>query len=233
MKAKKSVLTKEEREVLLLAAAHPNGQHLNNTKIGQHLGISVSKVKILIHQACVKLKAHNRNEAILSAIEWGEIGLDEVYTLDELAEFYGSLCPDMLRKIAHRMRQGLEYDHLLRDGEQIVRTDRRQDTILTQSERDVLTLAARGLTNKEIADALYMSISTIRAFLYHAYPKLGVHRRADAVMLALKRGEISVGEIHSPDELLDSLVPLGADTLDKIAQLISQKLEREPVSINS
>lgn len=59
------ILTKEERGILILGALHPNSKHLSNGEISQRLGIPVTMVKTLIHQACVKLGADNRNEAVL------------------------------------------------------------------------------------------------------------------------------------------------------------------------
>src|SRR4030042_6536852 len=101
MKTKSTVLTREERDILILGAIHPRGKHLSNSEIGQRLGISIGRVKTLIHQACVKLEAHNRNEAIFLAIIRGEINLNEFYSLEGLAELFCSLGPDMLRRIAH------------------------------------------------------------------------------------------------------------------------------------
>lgn len=231
MKAKGTILTREERDVLVLAALH--GQHLSNSEIGQRLGVSVNRVKTIIHQACVKLEAHNRNEAIFLAIRRGEMSLNEFYSLDELAEILSSLDPDMLRRIAHLVHQEVEHGHLPGKDEQIIRTDRRQDTILTKRERDVLILASRGFTNKEIADRLYISIGAVRIFLNRACTKLGAHKRADAVVLALKQREISVGEISSLNELLQFLAPLGAESVEKIAQLLDQKLGQEPIPTGS
>ena len=228
MKTKSTVLTREERDILILAALH--GQHLSNTDIARSLGISVSRVKTLIHQACVKLEAHNKNEAIFVAImKRGEISPTEFYSLDELAEILISLSPDMLRRIAHLVRQELEHGQLPSKDEQIICTDRRQDAILTKRERDVLILVTRGLTNKEIADRLCISISAVRTFLNQACTKLGARKRADALVLALKQREISLGEIFSLNEVVQSLAPLGAESIEKIAQLLSQKLGQEPV----
>jgi len=233
MKTKSTVLTTEERDILILGTIHPRGKHLSNSEIGQRLGISVSRVKNLIHQACVKLEAHNRIEAIFFAMKQGEIDINEVYSLDEIAEILSSLSPDMLRRIAHLVRQELEGGHLPGKDEQIITTDRRQDTILTKRERDVLILAGRGLTNKEIADKLYISISAVRTFLNRACTKLGARRRADAVVLALKQREISVGEITSLNEVVQGLAPLGADSVEKMAQLLNQELGQEPVPTGS
>ncbi len=231
MKTKSTVLTREERDVIILVA--PHGKHLNNSEIAQRLGVSVNRVKTLIHQACVKLEAHNRNEAIYFAIKRGEIGLDEVYSLDEVAEILSSLSPDVLIRIAHLMRQELEHGHLPGEDEQTVCTDRRQNTTLTNRERDVLILAARGLTNREIADSLCISIGSVRIFLYRACTKLGAHKRADAVLLALKQGEIGVGEITSLNEIVQNFASSGAESLEKVAQLLNQKLGQEPVLTGS
>jgi DNA-binding NarL/FixJ family response regulator len=234
MKTKSNVLTREERDILILGALYPRGKHLNNTEIAQRLGVSVSRVKRLIHRACVKLGAHNRNEAIFFAImKRGEISVNEVYSLDELAELFSSLSPDMLRRIAHLVRQELEQGHLPGKDEQIIPTDRRQDTTLTKRERDVLILVGRGLTNKEIADRLYISISAVRTFLNRACTKLGARKRADAVVLALKQREISVGEVFSLNELVQGLAPLGAESVEKIAQLLNQKLGQEHIPTGS
>jgi DNA-binding CsgD family transcriptional regulator len=49
---------------------------------------------------------------------------------------------------------------------------------LTAQEYEIATLAAAGLTNKQIAQRLYLSPRTIGAHLYRAYPKLGISSRA-------------------------------------------------------
>ena len=49
---------------------------------------------------------------------------------------------------------------------------------LTPTERRVAELASGGLSNKEIAHALVVTVNTVEAHLSRAYAKLGVHRRA-------------------------------------------------------
>ncbi len=49
---------------------------------------------------------------------------------------------------------------------------------LTPTEERVAALAADGLSNKEIAAALFVTVHTVEAHLSHAYAKLGVHSRA-------------------------------------------------------
>lgn len=50
---------------------------------------------------------------------------------------------------------------------------------LTKREREIVALAARGLTNKEIADSLVISVRTVDNHLSNAYAKLGVSTRAE------------------------------------------------------
>jgi DNA-binding CsgD family transcriptional regulator len=51
-------------------------------------------------------------------------------------------------------------------------------TSLTPSEQNVIDLAASGLSNKEIARQLFVSINTVEGHLSRAYVKLGVRSRA-------------------------------------------------------
>jgi DNA-binding CsgD family transcriptional regulator len=62
---------------------------------------------------------------------------------------------------------------------------------LTARERETVELAARGLTNREIAETLYVSLRTVNSHLNHAYTKLGTSDRAKlAGLLGLdQRGE--------------------------------------------
>ena len=49
---------------------------------------------------------------------------------------------------------------------------------LTAQELQVVRLAAEGLTNREVAERLYLSHRTVGAHLYRAFPKLGITTRA-------------------------------------------------------
>ena len=49
---------------------------------------------------------------------------------------------------------------------------------LTPSERRVSALAADGMTNKEIAQALFVTVNTVETHLRHSYRKLGINSRA-------------------------------------------------------
>jgi two-component system, NarL family, response regulator DevR len=57
---------------------------------------------------------------------------------------------------------------------------------LTEREREVLALVARGLTNKQIADKLYVSEKTARNHVSHILEKLGFSRRSEAAAFAVE-----------------------------------------------
>jgi two-component system, NarL family, response regulator LiaR len=65
---------------------------------------------------------------------------------------------------------------------------------LTERELDVLRLAARGQTNKQIGLALGISDRTVQNHLANVYGKLEVASRTEAVTAALQRGLISLNE---------------------------------------
>ena len=59
---------------------------------------------------------------------------------------------------------------------------------LTERERDVLTRLAQGMTNKEIAQTLFLSVRTVEAHLHNVYGKLNVASRTEAVLWAVQHG---------------------------------------------
>ncbi len=59
---------------------------------------------------------------------------------------------------------------------------------LTGREREVLTLLAEGLGQKDIAERLFISPRTVATHIQRVLTKLGVHNRAQAVALAYEEG---------------------------------------------
>jgi DNA-binding NarL/FixJ family response regulator len=59
---------------------------------------------------------------------------------------------------------------------------------LTRRERDVLRLIALGQTNREIADTLSLTVSTVKTHVEHLIGKLGVSDRTQAAVRAIELG---------------------------------------------
>jgi DNA-binding NarL/FixJ family response regulator len=59
---------------------------------------------------------------------------------------------------------------------------------LTDRESDVIGLLAKGMTNKDIAQTLFLSVRTVEAHLRNIYGKLGVASRTEAVLWAVEHG---------------------------------------------
>ncbi len=61
-------------------------------------------------------------------------------------------------------------------------------SLLSDREREVLLRVARGLTNKQIADELYMSISTVKSHIRSVFQKLDLSSRTEAAIFAVREG---------------------------------------------
>jgi DNA-binding CsgD family transcriptional regulator len=59
---------------------------------------------------------------------------------------------------------------------------------LTRAERRVAELVARGLTNREIAELLFLSSRTVEAHLSHVFRKLDLSSRAKLAALMAELG---------------------------------------------
>jgi len=70
---------------------------------------------------------------------------------------------------------------------------------LSERERQILTLLARGYSNRRIAESCYLSINTVRTHVQNVLIKLGVHSKLEAVALAVRRGLVTAGNPPAGD----------------------------------
>lgn len=63
---------------------------------------------------------------------------------------------------------------------------------LTKRENEVLALVATGKSNKEIADALFISVKTVETHKTHVLMKLGLNNNSELVRYAIKNNIISI-----------------------------------------
>ena len=67
--------------------------------------------------------------------------------------------------------------------------------LLTEREMEVLKLVTKGLSNKDIADDLSLSIRTVQGHLANIFNKLRVSSRTEAVVHALKEGWVALDDV--------------------------------------
>ncbi|WP_050979778.1 response regulator transcription factor [Fictibacillus macauensis] len=93
----------------------------------------------------------------------------------------------------------IEAIHQISRGEPYWPTSRRkpqveEDHPLSQREKEVLTLIAKGYSNKEIAHVLVISVKTVETHKGHVMEKLGIKARHELVDYALKKGFLGYGQ---------------------------------------
>lgn len=146
---------------------------------------ALSEVRVLV------LTTFDEDAEILQAIRAGASGylLKDVSPSDLRAGIRAvaaggqSLAPSVTRSLVNVVTSGA-----------LGGTDEAPLAVLTEREREVLTHIGRGLSNDEIAAALYLSPATARTYASRLLTKLGVRDRAQLVVLAFETGLVRPGD---------------------------------------
>ncbi len=136
--------------------------------------------------AVLVLTAYDSEQYVFAFLEAGAAGylLKDVH-IDELANAIRSvhagesiLHPAIARKVINRFAQPMGK----RNGKENALAP------LTERELEVLKLAAKGMSNHEIARKLDISVRTVQTHLANIFNKMSVGSRTEAVVCGLKRG---------------------------------------------
>lgn len=126
------------------------------------------------------LTSHDDDEALFSAIMAGAsgylikdvLGTDLVDAIRRVAAGDSLLDPTVTGLVLDRIRRGDEDPPELRR--------------LSPREREILSLIAEGLTNREIARRLTLTEPTVKTYVSRLFTKLDIERRTQAAILATK-----------------------------------------------
>jgi DNA-binding NarL/FixJ family response regulator len=132
---------------------------------------------------CLMLTSFADDEALFDAIMAGASGYvlkqirgnELVDAIRKVAAGQSLLDPSVTAKVLERLRTGSQEDEKL-EG-------------LTDQERKILDLLAEGLTNREIADRMFLAEKTVKNYVSNLLTKMGMQRRTEAAVYAARLSE--------------------------------------------
>lgn len=133
--------------------------------------------------ASLMLTSYDANQYVLAALRAGARGyILKTATMDTLS-----------RAIRIAARGGFYLDSDVASA--IESGDNFAPEPVSVREREVLRLAARGLSGKEIASKLFISERTVQTHLASIYDKLGAKNKTEAMLLSIKYGIVTIEEL--------------------------------------
>jgi two-component system response regulator DevR len=125
---------------------------------------------------CLILTSYDDNDALFSAVMAGAAGylLKEIRgnslieAVRHVAAGKSLLDPAVTERLLTRLREGESKDERLES--------------LTDREREILNLIADGMTNRQIAEQLYLAEKTVKNYVSGLLSKLGMQRRTQAAV---------------------------------------------------
>ena len=136
-----------------------------------------------IQTAALMLTSYDANQYVLAALRAGARGyLLKTATMDTLS-----------KAIRIAARGGFYLDSEVASA--VEGGDNFVPEPVPVREREVLLLAARGLSGKEIAAKLFISERTVQTHLASIYDNLGAKNKTEAMLLAIKYGIVTIEEL--------------------------------------
>ena len=142
--------------------------------------------QVLPETIIVMLTVRDDDEKLFEALKNGAQGylLKEIRSQDMLAMLRGAMAGEAALSPTLAGRVLTEFRRLSKNG--VIRQD--DDSGLTDREQQVLLRVAEGATDKEIAEALTISLNTVKSHIRNILSKLQVSSRREAAKLAKEKG---------------------------------------------
>ncbi len=104
---------------------------------------------------------------------------------------------------------------------------------LSERELEVVALVAEGLTNREVAEHLYLSPNTVKVHLRNIFAKTGVASRIELSMMAVKEGWVVVEDVapETPPALEEEDADVG--TIEDVAPLTNRSMAEETATVET
>jgi DNA-binding NarL/FixJ family response regulator len=152
----------------------------------------------LPHVAIVMLTVRNENEKLFEAIKSGAQGylLKSIRSKELLSMLRGAVRGEAAITPALGGRMLEEFRRLSHQARQV---PEEEVATLTGREQEVLSLVAQGATDQEIAEALVISIHTVKSHMRNILSKLHLGQRHEAAQYALREGLIRAPQTPSSD----------------------------------
>ena len=173
-------------EAVEKARVHKPGVVVMDVRLPGKSGIDATReiMRVVPETKVIILTSYADDELLMDAIEAGaagyvlkQIGSDALLkALESVSRGESLLDPALMNKVFARLREA-------------AREERgRAFAGLTEQEVKILALVAEGLTNREVADRIYLSEKTVRNYVSAILGKLGLAHRSQAAAYAVEHG---------------------------------------------